>query len=114
MNADPVTDALTLLDWRRRVSELYREIRADPDPEAAWSTWRRARSDLFRRHPQSPIPASERADFSGPYVYPYDGGWRVLADVEPAATKRLEVPTSTGEGMVLRRWALARFSVHET
>jgi uncharacterized protein len=114
MNADPVTDALALLDWRRRVSELYREIRADPDPQAAWSMWRQARSDLFRRHPQSPVPASARAGFSGPYVYPYDAAWRVLADVEPAAAKRLEVPTSTGEGMVLRRWAQARFRVHET
>jgi hypothetical protein len=109
-----VADSLALLDWRRRVADIYREIRADPDPREAWSIWRRARADLFRRHPQSPIPVSARGGFSGPYVYPYDATWRVLAHVEPAEPKRLEVPTSTGEGMVLRRWGLAHFRAEET
>jgi hypothetical protein len=33
-------DEIDLLDWRRVVFELYREIRAGDDPEAAWRAWR--------------------------------------------------------------------------
>jgi hypothetical protein len=33
-------DELTLLDWKRRIFELYAEIRADRDPEHAWRRWR--------------------------------------------------------------------------
>ncbi len=105
---------LALLDWRRRIADLYREIRRHPDPRAAWRVWQSTRGELFRTHAQSPIPASDRATYGGPYVYPYDDAWRTLADVEPAEPQRLEVPTSTGQGMVLRRWAVARFRVHET
>ena len=50
-------DELTLLDWKRRIFELYAEMRADRDPEHAWQRWRETRDELFRAHPQSPIPA---------------------------------------------------------
>jgi hypothetical protein len=36
MNEDPVADALSLLTWRRTIGELYAEVRAAPDPQAAW------------------------------------------------------------------------------
>ncbi|HLX34424.1 MAG TPA: DUF1684 domain-containing protein [Candidatus Limnocylindrales bacterium] len=58
-------DKLELADWRRRVSDLYTEIRATSvaDPRAAWDTWRAVREWLYREHPQSPVPESERAAF---------------------------------------------------
>jgi hypothetical protein len=55
---------LELLDWKRRVSELYADVRATADPEAAWRHWRETRDELFRTHPQSPLPESERAAFT--------------------------------------------------
>jgi hypothetical protein len=44
-----------LWDWRRRIAELYAEIRAFDDPEFAWRLWRDTRDALFHAHPQSPL-----------------------------------------------------------
>jgi uncharacterized protein (DUF1684 family) len=112
--ADPVADTLALLDWRRRIAELYAEIRANSDPQDGWSVWHATRAELFRGHPQSPIPSSVRHRYSGPHVYPYDAAWRALAEVEPAEPKRLEIPTSTGDDMALRRWGVAHFRLQQT
>ena len=51
-------DELTLLDWKRRIFELYAAVRARSRPRArAWRHWREARDELFRSHPQTPVPA---------------------------------------------------------
>jgi hypothetical protein len=59
------TDHLELADWRRRVADLYTEVRAMAvaDPEAAWQHWRAIREVLYREHPQSPVPAADRGGF---------------------------------------------------
>jgi uncharacterized protein (DUF1684 family) len=105
---------MTLLDWRRRVGQLYADIRADPDPEAAWTRWRHTRSSLFREHQQSPIPSSTRSRYSGPYLYPYNPTWRVLARIEAVAPVRFELATSNAEAMAFRRWGLAQFQLGGT
>jgi uncharacterized protein (DUF1684 family) len=93
-------DALTLLDWRRRVHALYARVRATADPAAAHADWRRGRDELFATHPQSPLAPARREAFSGLPVADYDAAWRfevaLDADVEPA---RIEVPTGT-DGIV--------------
>jgi uncharacterized protein (DUF1684 family) len=38
--ADVITDTLSLLDWKRRVFELYQRVRAASDPVEAWTLWR--------------------------------------------------------------------------
>jgi uncharacterized protein (DUF1684 family) len=63
-NAFTVHDALDLLDWKRRIFALYEEVRASRDPEAAWNHWRETREELYRTHPQSPVPADRRARYS--------------------------------------------------
>ena len=52
--AGPVNE-LELLDWKRRIFELYAEVRAARDPAEAWRHWRAVRDELFRTHPQSPL-----------------------------------------------------------
>ena len=52
----PVTAFLELLDWRRRMSELYAAVRADDDPRRAHARWRATRDTLISTHPQSPAP----------------------------------------------------------
>ncbi len=111
MSADRVADTLDLLDWRRRISELYAEIRGNPDARAAWTRWREARETLFREHSQSPVPPVERTTFSGPHTYPYDPAWRILAEVDPAESRRFELPTSTGEAMAFARFATVAFDL---
>ncbi len=63
--ADTGAEKLYLADWRRRVAELYAEVRqlAPADPAAAHALWRQAREALYRGHPASPVPAERRAGF---------------------------------------------------
>jgi len=99
-------DELTLLDWKRRVFELYADVRADREPERAWRHWRDVRDELFRTHPQSPLPGS------GPLPYfDYDPALRLLADVEPAARERREIATSGEAPYTFTRFAHARFEL---
>jgi uncharacterized protein len=92
--------ATALLDWRRKVAAMYAAIRANPDPAAAHLDWQRARNDLLANHPESPVPAADRATFSGVPVAPYEPRLRftarVAAHVEPL---RIEVTTGT-DGVV--------------
>jgi uncharacterized protein len=74
---------LELLDWRRRVSELFAELRKLPST-AETLRWFRAEKDaLFRNHPQSPLLREERANFVGLPYWPFDPGARVLAHFTP-------------------------------
>jgi uncharacterized protein (DUF1684 family) len=77
---------LQLAEWRRTVAEIYARWRreSESDPEAAWRTWRDARDELFRSHPQSPLPQDQRARFGGLSYFPYDPSYRMTARVEPA------------------------------
>ncbi|MCU1591248.1 MAG: hypothetical protein JWP11_2504 [Frankiales bacterium] len=87
---------LELLDWRRRVAELYAAVRADDDPARAHDLWRRTRDDLFATHPQSPGP--------GPLnVAPYDGRWRAEVSLDPADEQELRVETGTDGTVVFDR-----------
>ena len=102
-------EVFDLLDWKRRILELYAGIRASADPEAAWNRWRAARDELFGSHPQSPLP--DGGAFRGLEYFPYDRDLRVLADVEPAAAEPREIAGSAGSTVVFTRFALARFDL---
>ncbi len=79
-------------------------MRAAEDPEAAWRLWRETRDELFREHPQSPIPAAERGGFDGLAYFDYDPALRLASEVAPAEPRRYEIGTS-GEGA----YAFTRF-----
>jgi hypothetical protein len=104
-------DELTLLDWKRRVFELYAVVRDDPDPEHAWQHWRDVRDELFRAHPQSPVPADRRGAFEGLPYFDYDPAFRVLAAIEPAEAVLREIATSGEQPYTFRRFAHGRFSL---
>jgi len=71
--------SVTLWDWRRRVADLYADVRANPDPHAAWLNWRAGRDALFATHPQTPLdgPAVPLAFFD------YDPAMRFTVSLEP-------------------------------
>ena len=104
------SDRFELLDWKRRVFDLYREIRADPDPKRAWRTWRGVRDDLIARHPQSPLDVSRRAAFR-PAYFDYDPGLRSLADVLPVEPADANVPMSDDEPARFTHFADAFFEL---
>jgi uncharacterized protein (DUF1684 family) len=75
---------LTLVDWRRRVSEMYSVVRSDGDREAAWRRWRASRDELFARHPQSPLLDNDPLRDSGLPYWPYDPAMRFETELVPA------------------------------
>ena len=105
-----IADSLTLLDWRRRIGDLYAGIRATAEKEAAWRRWGSTRAALFREHPQSPIPVARRAGYTGPYLYDYDAAWCLTAAVEPIEPRRLRIATSNVDEMAFTRFGVARFT----
>jgi hypothetical protein len=85
--------SLALLDWRRSVASLYRDVRATAEPADAHRLWCDGRRALFAKHPQS---ASTTAVLR---VAGYDPAWRfevALAATEPL---RIEIATAT-DGVV--------------
>ena len=104
-------DELTLLDWKRRIFELYEAIRSDTDPEHAWRRWRDVRDELFRTHPQSPLPAERRAAFGGIPTFDYDPAFRVLGVVEPAERIKREIATSGEHPYAFTRCARTHFEL---
>jgi uncharacterized protein len=102
---------LELLDWKRRIAELYADVRSSPDPEAAWAHWRTTRDELFRTHPQSPLEPDARTSFPGVPYFPYDRSRRVLAEVEPAEDEARQIAGSAGSSTTFRRFGRARFEL---
>jgi uncharacterized protein (DUF1684 family) len=100
-----------LLDWKRRVFDLYRDVRNQKSPEKAWELWRVTRDELFRSHPQSPIPEQERRTYPGVPYFDYDPSFRVLASLERAEPQQYDIPTSGPETMSFTRFARARFKI---
>lgn len=124
-NADAEPSAAALLevaDWRRQVADLYAAVRVEAahDPQAAWERWRAIREELYRTHPQSPVPAADRGPFRARH-WAYDPSWRfevaqeldsldapdpglAAALTEPAlGGLTLALPVSTGGQESLRR-----------
>ncbi len=103
-------EVLELLDWKRRVFEIYSTVRLSDDPASAWQHWRRERDRLFKHHPQNPIPADRRDDFAGLSYFQYDPAFRTLAEVEPLEPHPMELPASDGT-MHLERFGRAVFDL---
>jgi uncharacterized protein (DUF1684 family) len=103
-------DTLALLDWKRRVFALYAAVRAMP-PETGWELWRDTRDELFRSHPQSPVPPDARSSFEGIEYWPYDPTARVLAELEDIESAPEAVATSGTEPILFRPFARASFEL---
>jgi len=96
---------LELLDWKRRVLSLYAAVRALP-PEAGWALWRETRDELFRSHPQSPLPG-----YTGLVYYDYDPAARVLAELEDVEAPPQALETSGPDSMLFKPFAHAHFAL---
>jgi len=108
------TDVLDLLDWKRRVFALYESIRASEHPERGWQLWRETRAQLFRDHPQSPIPAQQRSHHQDVAYYPYDPCLRVTATVEHVTPEECPLTASTSGTLPFSRVGVARFTLEDT
>ena len=84
--------SLSLLDFRRRTAEIYRQVRATSDPEQAHALWVRERRLLYRDHPDSAYRGELRHA-------PYDPALRFVTPLHDAPPARIEVATAT-DGVV--------------
>jgi uncharacterized protein len=111
---DAASAYLALADWRRQVAALYAEwrIASMRDPAGATEVFRAARDELFREHPQSPLPAETRATFAGLHYWPYDPGYRMKVALEaepglvPPEGDGSEASPGPGEREVVRNLTL--------
>jgi uncharacterized protein (DUF1684 family) len=94
LDPDHVAD---LLDWKRKIAELYSHLRRFDNAETAWWLWRTRRDEMFARHPQSPLPKVTGGEFTGLSYFDYDPGARVEAVVEPTEHEHYDIVTS-GDG----------------
>lgn len=106
-----VGERLQLLDWRRRIAELYATVRADPDPERGWNLWCATREELLLGHPQSPLPPTLRDAAHSPAYYDYDAAYRVVATVTEGDASSVRVPASVADGYGLVRAGSAHLTI---
>lgn len=99
-----MNEYLDLLDWKRRVFELYAYVR-EAEPAEGWRAWRDEREHLFTTHPQTPNRDVRPAYFE------YDTRARVLGEVEAASEQELRLPVSTDEVITAHRVGRVRFEI---
>ena len=75
---------LDLLDYRRRVTEMYRAVRAHPRSTQTWTNFCKTRDQLFATHSQTPLDEEQRKSFAGLPYYPYDPDFFVVTAVDTA------------------------------
>ncbi|MDQ3879502.1 MAG: DUF1684 domain-containing protein [Chloroflexota bacterium] len=107
---------LELTDYRRRVFALYEALRRDGRPEPdRLLTFRSQRDRLFREHPQSAVPADDRAAFRGVRYYEHQPKLRFTPRLEPdREAPSLELPRSASGEMGFRRIGSVSFTIDGT
>jgi uncharacterized protein len=103
---------LDLVDYRRRVAELYQTVRdTDGDPET-WEWFRNQREWLFQTHSQSALDAAQKANFNGLPYYDYNPDYRLTVELE-TNVEPTETTVDLGDDgkLTYRRVAQAHFNV---
>jgi uncharacterized protein (DUF1684 family) len=112
-HTDQTRSHLDLLDYRRRVGELYGEVRRLGSGDGrAFRLFQETRNELFARHPQSPLDPVQRREFNGLRYYPYDPGLRFCLPLDRAVEpERFEIQLRDDGKLVIERFAKVRFEL---
>jgi uncharacterized protein (DUF1684 family) len=105
-----VSQVLDLWDYRRRVDEIYRDVRDGGPGRHTWTGWTRDRDDLFASHPQSPI--EDRAMFGGLVYFPYDPEWRTVGHFVPVEDEATLLETTAVGTAQFFRAGVVEFEVN--
>jgi uncharacterized protein (DUF1684 family) len=108
-----VNERLALLDYRRRVVEMYARARdGGAEPAAACRDFRRARDELFRTHPQSALAPDQRAAFGGLKYFAYDPSLRFTLDIDTTVDRSVIEVHLRDDGLLrLHRFGRVHFVV---
>lgn len=104
---------LDLLDYRRRVTEMYHFIREHgTDAPESCSTFRATRDDLFALHAQSPLTPEQRDRFVGLRYHDYDPAYRVVVPLDTKVeAKRFSLDLGEDGTAILRLFARVNFEL---
>jgi uncharacterized protein len=103
---------LDLLDYRRRVFEIYRQVRElGTDSPQAQAIFRRQRDNLFAEHSQSALDAEQKKSFRGLNYYDYNPAYRVLATLEAAEPKSYQLPEGDDGTVIIGQIARVSFEL---
>ena len=101
MGAEDLQGYIDLVDWRRRIGDVYRASR-----QGGVDAFRSERDRLFREHPQSPIPPGDRAAFQGIDYFALSPAYRVECQMEPPEVPDdLAIDTGGTDGVIVYRRA---------
>jgi uncharacterized protein (DUF1684 family) len=73
---------LELLDYRRRVNDLYQTVRDTEGDDETWRWFVNQRDWLFEAHPQSALDAEQKRAFRGLSYFDHNPEYRVIAEVD--------------------------------
>jgi uncharacterized protein (DUF1684 family) len=110
------TDAfIELVDYRRRVAQMYASVRnAGDNPEDAWRQYRAERENLFRTHPQTALDQDQKKRFKGLAYFPYNPALRLNAQIDTNVDPDvLEVQLQEDGLTRLKRFGKVNFEVGE-
>jgi uncharacterized protein (DUF1684 family) len=96
----PFETTRELWDWRRRMADLYAQIRELEHPRLAWQLWRETRDLLLREHPQSPLEVTARAAFRQLPLFDYDPAFRFIVELREATGGEPVTMSGGGDGAI--------------
>jgi len=86
--------------WRRSTFDIYRRVRAEPNPAEAHALWVAARREMLLNHPASPVAPADRVNPGIGAVAPYDPKYRFVVPLDTDVPElRRDVQTGT-DGIV--------------
>ncbi|GAA0974528.1 hypothetical protein GCM10009562_15940 [Nocardioides aquaticus] len=97
---------LELVDWRHRMGAAFglaRDAAAAGEAARGHAAWRAARDELFRSHPQSPLPVDDPLRETGLPWFDYDPTYRFSVPVRPAPQEVRPVVVGEDGTLELRR-----------
>jgi uncharacterized protein (DUF1684 family) len=99
--ASDLQSYVDLVDWRRRVGDLYRLARTD-----RLEAFRQGRDELFATHSQSPLPEVDRGGFTGLEYFVPSPELRIACRMGPPETADdVEIDTGGPDGVIRYRRA---------
>ncbi|MEM9950629.1 MAG: DUF1684 domain-containing protein [Chloroflexota bacterium] len=104
---------LNLLDYRRKVFNLYRKIReSGTDKPDAYHLWVNTRNKLFGEHSQSALLAEDKASFTGLPYWDYNPDYRVVSELD-VEFEPVQYDISAGEDgtVTIRQIGQVRFDL---
>ena len=84
--------SLSLADWRRRVADLYADVRRAGGGPDAWAAWRTGRGALLAGHPGTPVPAALHEGVTGMRFFDYGPSWCLTGRLESSDAATLAGP----------------------